>query len=71
MDLSYLLSVLGLVLIIEGFPYFVFPEKLKRFLSQIPNLPDRYLRGFGLCAMLTGLLLLYIASGRISFWFLQ
>jgi uncharacterized protein YjeT (DUF2065 family) len=66
MDFNYLLSVLGLVLIIEGFPYFVFPEKLKSFLSHIPSVPDRYLRGFGLCAMLFGLLLLYIAHGRIS-----
>jgi uncharacterized protein YjeT (DUF2065 family) len=66
MDFNYFLSVLGLVLIIEGFPYFVFPDKLKNFLSQIPNVPDRYLRSFGICAMLLGLLLLYIARGRIS-----
>lgn len=69
MDFNYFLSVLGLVLVIEGFPYFVFPEKLKKILSEIPNMPNRYLRGFGLCAMLFGLLLLYIARGRISFWF--
>jgi uncharacterized protein YjeT (DUF2065 family) len=66
MDFNYFLSVLGLVLVIEGFPYFVFPEKLKRFLSQLPNVPDRHLRAFGLCAMLLGLLLLYIARGRLS-----
>ena len=67
MDFNYLLSVIGLVLIIEGFPYFVFPERLKKFLSQVPSVPDRYLRGFGFCAMLLGLILLYIARGRVSF----
>lgn len=67
MDFNYFLSVLGLVLVIEGFPYFVFPEKLKKFLSQIPDIPDFYLRGFGLTAIIFGLLLLYIARSGIGF----
>jgi len=66
MDFNYFLSVLGLVLVIEGFPYFVFPEKLKKFLSQISEISDHYLRVFGLMAMIFGLLLLYIARSRIS-----
>ena len=64
MDLDYFLSVLGLVLVIEGFPYFVFPEKLKKFLSQISEFSDLYLRVFGFVAMIAGLLLLYIARSR-------
>jgi uncharacterized protein len=58
MDFNYFLSVLGLVLIIEGFPYFVFPQQLKRFFAQLPALPDFHLRVYGLAAMILGLLLL-------------
>jgi len=52
--------VIGLVLIIEGSPYFLFPEKLKKFFAQILNIPDSYLRLLGLLAMLGGLFLLFI-----------
>ena len=67
MDINYFLSVIGLVLIIEGFPYFLFPEKLKKYLSQITTIPDLYLRGFGLMGMVFGLILLYIARSRMGF----
>jgi len=67
MDFNYFLSVLGVVLIIEGFPYFLFPEKFKKFLSQIALLPDFYLRAFGFTAMVSGLLLLYLVRSRINF----
>ncbi|MFH0813821.1 MAG: DUF2065 domain-containing protein [Pseudomonadota bacterium] len=67
MDLNYFFSVVGLVLVIEGFPYFAFPEKLKRFLAQIPALPDLHLRVYGLMAMIIGLVLLYIARSQITF----
>jgi uncharacterized protein YjeT (DUF2065 family) len=64
MDFNYFLSVLGLVLVIEGFPYFAFPDQVKRFLAQVPALPDHYLRGFGLAALCLGMLLLYLARMR-------
>ena len=61
MDFKYFLSVIGLVLIIEGSPYFLFPEKLKKFLAQILNISDGYLRAFGLVVMLAGLVVLYLS----------
>jgi len=61
MDFKYFLSVIGLVLIIEGSPYFLFPEKLKRYLAQIVNISDGYLRVIGLVVMLTGLIVLYLS----------
>jgi uncharacterized protein len=61
MDFKYFLSVFGLVLIIEGSPYFLFPEKLKKFLAQIINISDGYLRVFGLVVMLAGLMVLYLS----------
>ncbi len=53
------LCVLGLIFIIEGLPYFVFPEKLKIYLRKITTMPDSTLRFMGITAMIIGLILLY------------
>jgi hypothetical protein len=55
-----LLCVLGLIFIIEGLPYFVFPEKLKTYLGKIIAMPDSTLRFLGISAMIAGLVLLYL-----------
>ena len=62
-DLSYFLCVLGLVLIIEGLPYFAFPEKFKKIIKRIPDVPDNVLRLFGFIAMCVGLLFIYVSRG--------
>jgi uncharacterized protein YjeT (DUF2065 family) len=53
------LCVLGIVFIIEGLPYFLFPEKLKIYLTKITAMPDSTLRFLGISAMIIGLILLY------------
>jgi len=58
--MSYFLSVLGLVLIIEGLPYFAFPEQVKELAKRLPDMPDSVLRGLGLILMGSGLLIVYI-----------
>ncbi len=55
-----LFCLLGLVLILEGLPYLAFPDKMKRWLSQIQLLSDNQLRVIGFIAMGCGLLLTYI-----------
>ena len=57
--MDYFLCVLGMVFIIEGLPYLVFPEKLKTYLIKITTLPDSALRGMGISAIIFGLILLY------------
>ena len=57
--MDYFLCVLGMVFIIEGLPYLVFPEKLKIYLIKITTLPDTALRGFGIATVILGLILLY------------
>ena len=57
--MDYFLCVLGLVFIIEGIPYFVFPDKLKNYLGKIQEIQDSRLRIMGLVAMIAGLILLY------------
>ncbi len=57
-----LLCVLGLIFIIEGLPYFVFPEKIKLYLAKVIILPDSTLRFAGITAMIVGLIILYIGK---------
>ncbi len=57
--MKYFLCVLGMVFIIEGLPYFIFPEKLKIYLLKMTTISDSTLRFFGISSMIVGLILLY------------
>jgi len=59
--MDFLLCVIGLVLVIEGIPYFAFPEKMKQVLAKIPSLPTALMRAFGMSAVGVGLILIYIS----------
>ncbi|HJN03050.1 MAG TPA: DUF2065 domain-containing protein [Nitrospinota bacterium] len=58
----FFFSVLGLVIIIEGLPYFCFPGHIKTIAEKIHEIDDSLLRFFGLALMLTGLLVIYISK---------
>ncbi len=58
--MDYFLCVLGMVFIIEGLPYFIFPEKLKTYLTKIATMPESTLRFLGISAITIGLILLYL-----------
>ncbi len=57
--MDYFLCVMGMVFIVEGLPYLVFPEKLKPYLLKMTTLPDTTLRFIGISAICLGLILLY------------
>jgi uncharacterized protein YjeT (DUF2065 family) len=57
--MDYFLCVIGMVMIIEGLPYFAFPEKMKYWVRKVLEFPDGSLRRFGLVLMVTGLFLVY------------
>ena len=57
--MKFFLCVLGMVMIIEGLPYFAFPEKMKNWVLKILSTPDGSLRRFGFVLMLIGLGLVY------------
>ena len=57
--MEYFLCVLGMVFIIEGLPYFAFPEKVKSYIMKLQEMPDSVLRILGLSAIITGLILIY------------
>ena len=58
--MTYFLSVLGLVLIIEGLPYFAFPAKVKEWAISLQELPEKTLRIMGFISITAGLLLIYL-----------
>ena len=61
--MKFFLCVIGMVMVIEGLPYFAFPEKMKFWIQKIVGTPDGALRRFGLVLMVLGLVLVYF--GRI------
>ncbi len=60
--MDFFLCVLGMVMIVEGLPYFAVPEKMKQWIAQILEMPDRTLRQLGLTLMIIGLLLIYLGK---------
>lgn len=57
------LAAIGLVLILEGLPYFAAPERMRRMVVHIAEMPDAFLRKTGLVLMLFGLLVVYLVRG--------
>ena len=57
--MKFFLCVIGMVMIVEGLPYFAFPEKMKFWIQKIAGTPAGSLRRFGLVLMALGLALVY------------
>lgn len=55
-----LFCLLGIVLIVEGLPYFAFPGSMKKWMLTIQEIPESYLRLMGFFAMALGLLIAYL-----------
>jgi len=56
--MKFFLSVVGMVLIVEGLPYFAFPEKIKAWLVKVSEIPAAQLR----LAMCLGMVLIYLGQ---------
>ena len=60
--MDYFLCVIGMVMVVEGLPYFAFPEKMKIWIQQILEMPSSSLRKFGLVLMATGIFFVYLGK---------
>jgi hypothetical protein len=58
--MKLLFCLVGLVLVIEGIPYFAFPDKMKIWMKKIQEIPDPQLRAIGFLAMCIGLVMAYL-----------
>lgn len=57
-----LVTLIGLVLILEGLPYVASPEVMQRWLKLLSETSPSNLRSNGLIAMVIGFLLCYIGQ---------
>ena len=64
--MEFFLCVIGMVLIVEGMPYFAFPDRMKALMSYIQQQDDMSLRILGGVSMLLGLLIAFLARGGLS-----
>jgi len=57
--MKLLFCLIGLVLFVEGLPYFIAPGKMKKWVLTVQKIPNSHLRTIGLIAMSLGLLITY------------
>jgi len=60
--MQFFLCVLGMVMVVEGLPYFAFPDKMKMLIQKVLEMPDSTIRKFGFVLMLMGIGLVYIGK---------
>lgn len=60
--MKLLITLIGLVLVLEGLPYAASPESMQRWLRQILEMDPEMLRRVGLAAMAVGFLLVYLVQ---------
>ncbi|MGO9569194.1 MAG: DUF2065 domain-containing protein [Desulfomonilaceae bacterium] len=59
--MEFFLCVLGMVLVVEGLPYFAFPEKMKALMNMMHQQDDTTLRIVGGTLLVLGLLIVFLA----------
>jgi uncharacterized protein YjeT (DUF2065 family) len=59
--MKLIICLIGLLLIVEGLPYFAFPDKMKNWMRMILETPESQLRVIGFFSMCAGLLLTYLS----------
>ncbi len=60
--MKFFLCVIGMVMVVEGFPYFAFPEKMKFVIQKVIEMQDKALQKFGFVLMVIGLCLVYLGK---------
>ena len=66
--MKLLITLIGLVLVLEGLPYLAFPEKMQAWLRQLLQVSPAQLRVMGLFAVAMGLFLCFLTQR--TGWFL-
>ena len=60
--LSAFLTAIGLIFVIEGGLYALFPEAMRRSIQRVLALPSGRIRSIGMSAALVGLLLVWLVN---------
>jgi len=51
-----------MVMVVEGLPYFAFPEKMKLVIQKVIEMPEKTLQKYGFVLMLVGICLVYFGK---------
>ena len=65
--MKLLITLIGLVLVLEGLPYAASPASMQRWLRQILEMDPELLRRVGLAAMAVGFFLVFLAQKSLLF----
>jgi uncharacterized protein YjeT (DUF2065 family) len=60
------LCVIGMVMVVEGLPYFSFPEKMKDLMRVMGQKDDTTLRIMGASLVILGLAIIFFARRGLS-----
>jgi uncharacterized protein YjeT (DUF2065 family) len=60
--MKFFLCVIGMVMVVEGLPYFAFPLKMKLVIQKVLKMSDNALQKYGFVLMLFGLFLVYLGN---------
>lgn len=60
--MKFLVSLIGVILVIEGLPYAAFPVPMQKWLRQMTIMPPKLLRVFGVVAIAVGFFLCFLAQ---------
>ena len=63
MDWKLMVTILGVVMVLEGIPWFLSPSAMKQVYFQMLALSEMRLRMMGLFFMMSGLLVVYWVRG--------
>ena len=58
--MDFFLCVIGMVMIVEGFPYVAFPSKMKSWIMKVMEMPEGTLQRFGFILMIIGFSFVYM-----------
>ena len=58
--MKFILCVIGGVMVIEGLPYFAFPDKMKIWIQKLQELSSDNLQKSGFMFMVMGFFLIYM-----------
>jgi uncharacterized protein len=60
--MKFFLCVIGMVMVVEGLPYFAFPVKMKLVIQKVLEMSDKALQKYGFVLMLIGIFLVYLGK---------
>ena len=58
-----LIVAIGLVLVLEGLVYAIFPGHMRRMVEEISKVSDSTMRTFGLIALCVGVFIVWLVRG--------